>query len=933
MKKHIAFLLAAVMAASSLPVSAYAANFRDIHDVPWAGAEQVINSVADLGLLNGYEDNTFRARNNVTYCEAMQMVYSMMAKAGGATLDAASAYQYYSLMSTYGIPAWAQMAVAYGLSKEIISVQDLTKFTTGGSSNYATREDVAKIFGNAVSLLYGDTVDTTTAATEAAGFADYWSISATATGQVGLLKSLEIVSGDNANQFLPKNNINRAEMAVMLNKTYAILKQGIGITCTISNIVRNGDNYFFDMKMEDGTTEGFNVPAGQVKLYDGNSDTELSLSRLSVGDKVSIVHRNWELQTIRLLNAVTDQEKYDVTGYITKATTSGFTLENENTGKTDEYTYDSNCLLYLDDKKVTEKELKDIISERSDEYAYARILLSADTEKQKKDDGSRETVEVLRVTEMYVSFSEKYSATGEVTDMTDARISFKTTGAGTEQIFAYAEDCAFYIGEDKVTKEKALALGESGTVYVKLEINSNQRAEKVTLSEESFDSKANAATSLVTYEVVSYTESKIVLKQSGEQVTYVFGSTNPTKNISFYKWDKDEKEFTSTTEKKARDYYLDAYRVDDNGNVDDTVYCRVEFNSGGKLSAIYLSEVRSAWKNSSEQTDRKGTIASLNGDTLKFEGVSTAYTLLSQYNRKYTGSDRDDAAYTGNGPNGGEVRNPLIINGAATSSLAAFRKLAESENVEMTAEIVANGDREVLGIEATVVSAKGELVEFDRDAKQISIQLETGETVKLQTLRNPKLTDEDEKSFTLDDVAGTSYVGSTVELKCNSSGEVNLITVLDTAAGIGFGRLKGIAVAANDGLQMEGDSNVYKWLSRKNIILTNKSMPSESLDKLKDVIEDDAVEVYVVASLNEKKSVEQITARVQAAEGTLEEYNEDDHLIRIQTADGNKFSFHVIQKPSCNVGGVGIEDLDDDCRGKAIELIFDDEGKVSGIEG
>ena len=74
MKRKLTLFLSAVMAASSLPMTAYAANFKDINDVPWSGASAVINSVADRGLLSGYDDGTFRARNNVTYCEAMQMV-------------------------------------------------------------------------------------------------------------------------------------------------------------------------------------------------------------------------------------------------------------------------------------------------------------------------------------------------------------------------------------------------------------------------------------------------------------------------------------------------------------------------------------------------------------------------------------------------------------------------------------------------------------------------------------------------------------------------------------------------------------------------------------------------------------------------------------------------------------------------------------------
>ena len=113
MKRKFALILSAVMAASSLPLTAYAANFKDINNVPWAGAETVINSVADKGLLSGYEDGTFRAKNNVTYCEAMQMVYNVLVKTGVAkSMDAVEAYAYMGTLDTYQVPKWAQMAVA-----------------------------------------------------------------------------------------------------------------------------------------------------------------------------------------------------------------------------------------------------------------------------------------------------------------------------------------------------------------------------------------------------------------------------------------------------------------------------------------------------------------------------------------------------------------------------------------------------------------------------------------------------------------------------------------------------------------------------------------------------------------------------------------------------------------------------------------------------
>ncbi|MDO4531154.1 MAG: S-layer homology domain-containing protein, partial [Bacillota bacterium] len=99
MKRKAALLLSAVMAVSSLPMTAYAANFKDINEVAWAAG--TIASVADKGLISGYDDNTFRGKNNVTYCEAMQMVYTVLNKTGAVeAADAVTLYSYMTLLDT-----------------------------------------------------------------------------------------------------------------------------------------------------------------------------------------------------------------------------------------------------------------------------------------------------------------------------------------------------------------------------------------------------------------------------------------------------------------------------------------------------------------------------------------------------------------------------------------------------------------------------------------------------------------------------------------------------------------------------------------------------------------------------------------------------------------------------------------------------------------
>lgn len=926
MKRKGALLLSAVMAASSLPMTAYAANFKDIDDVPWSGAAAVINNVADLGLLSGYEDGSFRARNNVTYCEAMQMVYTALVKTGAATpLDAVEAYSYVPLMNARKIPNWAQTAVAYGLSKNILSGDDLAKFTTNGKSNPALREAVAKMFGNALAVRYD--VDGTSKA--AAEFADYWRISVDAMPQVDLLKRLGIVNGDNYNCFNPKNNINRAEMAVMLNKTHEVLTQGIGNTGVIKEITSNaGTYYYIEVEMDNGDVEGFHATVDKVKVYVGNSNQEMALSRVSKGDKISIIHNGGALSAIRVLDAVPAQEKYDITGYITSMKDNTVSVENENTGDTDKYALGSDVVCYLEGVKVTRKELRDALEDRYDEHAYAGIFIDTELQKVKDEDGKSTREEVETVTEIHVTFSDEYVTTGQVDSMSSSRMTYKASGTNAKKDVKFDSDCEFYIGDDKASVSDMEEMVDNGTTYVKVTVNKKGDAIKVIFAEDTFD-EGGSKSKTTTYEVVGFTDSRIIVESGGKKTTYTFGSSNPLKNINFYKWEDDE--FTDVKFSAAENYYDD----DDY----DTTYCRIEFNKGGKISSIELSHKKSAWKESGDQTERKGTVASLKNGELKFKTSSTTYKMLNKYNAEYD-PDKDDDTVTGTDPNGKYdlVKNPLNVTSSVTSSLTVFEKMANSDDVELYAEITADGNNNVVKVEARLTSAKGKLVEYERDgsgdpSRYMTIETSDGAKLKLNIVNKPKLTDEDEDTFTLDDVASTNYVGAEVELGFNSNGEINKITVTEES-GKGLKRVKGIATAAADGLEVKGDNGTYQWLGRSSIEIKNYSLgQSTSLDRLKDMIEDPDVEVYVEATLDDRERVESVNVYVKSAEGALEEYDEDDDIIRIKTDSGKSFSFDCVGKPSCDVAGYDREKLDDKCRGKHVELTFNSDGIVSSIEG
>ena len=308
--------------------------------------------------------------------------------------------------------------------------------------------------------------------------------------------------------------------------------------------------------------------------------------------------------------------------------------------------------------------------------------------------------------------------------------------------------------------------------------------------------------------------------------------------------------------------------------------------------------------------------------------------MLAKYNVDYKGDD-DDKYVTGDDANGDKVRNPLVVTSSVTSSLKVFEKMANDDSLELYAEILADSDNKVQKVDARLTSAVGYLVEYDDDEDEITIETEDGNEFKLQATGSPSLVDEDEDiNFTIEKIATTGYIGSKIELGFNGSGKVNEIEVLESSYSDGLTRIKGVATSADDGLKVEGTKGTFAWQTRSYIRIDHMSSPSTDLEKLKDLIEDDSVEVYVEAVLDDRDRVESIDVWVRSAEGTLKEYDMDDDMIRLTTDEGNTFSFYAKNSMDCDVDGItDLEKLESRGAGKSVKLTFDDNGSVKKIVG
>lgn len=890
MKRKMAMALAAVLVAGSLPVTASAATFSDINEVSWASS--TIQAVSDKGLINGYEDGTFRAKNNVTYSEAMVMIYNLMDRTGNLKAGATNALPIYqSVLNTYKIPTWSQSTVAYGLSAQILTAADLPKFVTNGTSNAATRQDVAVMFGRALSEKYDIYAGT------GVKYNDIWRISDEAMPYVDLLTRLGIVSGDDKGNFNPTANITRAEMAVMMNKTYDLLTNELANTGEITEIEsHDGDYYDIDVKMDNGERNKLSVSDDNISVYNKDGSREMPISSLSKGDKVSLVFDGMVITKIYLLSEeASAQEKYDATGYIYSLKENEVNFESENTGETSKYKLDNNCTYYLDGKKVTRKELENTIDDNSDKYAYAGLMTRTENE---KVDGKRE--DVTYVTAMYVTIQDEYTHTGEVTDFSSTSVSYKMSGSNANKDAKFASNCTFYIGDKKSDVDDLEDLADSGTTYIKITVNKDGKATKIIMSEDKF---ADESTVNATYRVKGITDDYIRVMENGESVEYSFGSKN---DVAFYTW--NGKRFEDVDFDDAEEFYDEA---------DEDVYARIGFRDGKKVSSVYLAmeDDKEAAFGTSESSERKGTVESIKDGKLKFKTSSTEYKLLNQYNV----DPKDDYDEDIENIYANHYKYPLTIDGAQTSSLTVLTRMANCDDVSLYAEVYVNDSNEITRIDARLTAAEGKLVEYDKGKKEFTLETPDGSQFKLKTVSNPK-TDSDD--YDAEDLETTGYRGSAVELEFNNDGEISKIIVTDSNYNSGTKRVKG--TASVDGSKIKIDGKSYNWDSKTYI--TSNSFTYSTKDMFERMLEDEDVEVYVEATISDSNKVERISAKVESAEGEFVEY--DSGSVVIET-DSRKWSFNTVSKNTL-LKNCGLDDEKDfeKKEGKNVTLEFDSDGLV-----
>jgi len=419
LKKFIPIFSAVAIAISSFGGTvAYGSVFADINNVPWSGAAQYIDEAYSLGLMAGYVENGSRyckAKNNVTYCEAVQLMYSIMCSYSGTSVSSSVVSKWTSTMAANNLPTWCYNSVAYALENSILSTNDLMIFmSSSGSQNNARREDVAVIFGKALSKVYSISSNPTIT------YNDKSSVATTSIPYIELLNRLEIMVGDSSNNFNPKVNINRAEMAVLSSKAYNKLKSGgsavggattgqiVQYAGTVQSKTSNGSGYTISLAGKSGgvtVTYTFTTNASTTVL---NGSSASTVDKINTGDTVVAVCNGTVASTI-LITATGSTSTSTKSGTISSLTNSKISLKSGTSTKDYSINDSSNVIVKIDGSTSSFSTLKSKFSGGSNYTATVTLDSNSYVTKIEAKSGDDENT-VSKLTSSYVTLKsgDKY---------------------------------------------------------------------------------------------------------------------------------------------------------------------------------------------------------------------------------------------------------------------------------------------------------------------------------------------------------------------------------------------------------------------------------------------------------------------------------------------------------------------------------------------
>lgn len=191
--------------------------FSDINTENYAWAKQYINSMAEKGLISGYEDGTFRPDNDVTRLEAL----SLFARAMGSNDEANEPVlelahdKYDSVISDYNLK-WGDDEIAYLMYKGALKKTDLDTYLKDDEKDTPMKRYEAAII---ITKAMGGEDEALAELGVVLDYSDAREVPSNAIQYVSYATDAGIMEGMGEGMFSPNTAVKRSQMAVMLSRT------------------------------------------------------------------------------------------------------------------------------------------------------------------------------------------------------------------------------------------------------------------------------------------------------------------------------------------------------------------------------------------------------------------------------------------------------------------------------------------------------------------------------------------------------------------------------------------------------------------------------------------------------------------------------------------------------------------------------------------
>lgn len=351
MKKCIKQTLAALTASTLVMTASFSAfakkqKFTDVAEVDYGWAIDAIESMADDGIIKGYEDGSFQPAKTVSKLESLVLVSRILgvnAKENERITE--SAWENFGdLIAKYDLP-YGNNEIAFLLAKGIVAEDELEDYL-----DKTHRDDGLKRYEVAIILskaLDGDRVITPDMAATLE-YKDTSDIPAAAKKYVAYVSSVGLMNGLEDNTFAPNDSVTRAQAAVVLKKfkdmtSYDFKK---GIVSSVDQTTR-----LVKIKESDEKTLSHYVTTEIITRYNGKV---IGINDIKVGYDAIVTYKDGQLYAIDFCDALIDDIIYgSFTGSASSAS-KGNTVtvnvigENDtevNTNEKSTYKLAENCVI------------------------------------------------------------------------------------------------------------------------------------------------------------------------------------------------------------------------------------------------------------------------------------------------------------------------------------------------------------------------------------------------------------------------------------------------------------------------------------------------------------------------------------------------------------------------------------------------------------